>query len=1137
MKTKLNSVFYRIKMHINKRDIHVCKRGIIYFLPVLFLFSCGKETTIKNPLFKVLDSKATGINFGNKLTPSPDFNLFTYMYYYNGSGIAAGDFNNDGLTDLFFSANQGENKLYINQGNLKFKDVTETAAIPQDGGWSTGVSVVDVNNDGLLDIYVCKVGQYKILKAKNQLLVCKQISKEGVPTFVDEAKEYGLDFSGFSTQASFFDYDLDGDLDMFLLNHNINHDGNYAPRENFLNTFDSRAGQKLYRNDAYINHDGRRKNYFADVTKESGINSSKIGYGLGVAVSDINLDGWPDFYVGNDFHENDYLYINQKNGTFADESSQRIMHTSQFSMGVDVADVTNDALPEIISVDMLPNDAYMLRRSLAEDDYNIFRQKIAYGYNYQYARNNLQFNRGNGLFSEAGQYAGIYATDWSWSALWMDFDNDGNKDLFISNGIPKRMNDIDYINFVSNDELQQKLRNNQVGDKDLTLTNKFPEIKIPNRFFQNKGDLFFNDITDSVQNNLPSFSNGAVYADLDNDGDLDIVVNNINDPVFIYANTTNDSKRKNFAAVKLNGPQNNRNAIGAKLVLFCRDGIRTYENNTVHGFQSSVLAPLHIGLDKVETDSSFIIWPDNRFEKINLAVNTKNGFSYKKNLPLFDYNLLLKDNKKEINTIGEVLNTSGINFRHIENEFNEFAREPLLPHMLSTEGPALAVADINGDGLDDFFIGASKTFHNAVYVQTVPGKFTELPQPEMFKDSMWENTSAVWADVNNDKKPDLIVASGGNEYYGDDEHLLPLLYLNDGKGNLSAKKDAFKEINVTQSIIAANDFNKDGHTDLFIGGRAVPWNYGHIPRSYLLQNDGNGRFTDVTKKYSPELMAPGMVTNGVWTDINNDNNKDLVICYQWGGVDAFISKGQKFVKEVICDKKGWWNFILPADLDNDGDTDFVAGNLGLNSKLKASEKEPVSLYVNDFDDNGKDEPVLTYYVSGEEIPFASKQELEKQMPFLKKKFLYAADFAKASIKELFGEQKLAKAEKLNANYFSNAIIINKGNGKYETIAMPFEGQLSPYKGAVIINANNDNLPDVLLVGNYYDNNVEIGRNDADFGSVLINMGSRKFKYHNSNEKIITGQARFIKPVIIRNQQSFLVARNNDKPLLLTIKNN
>ena len=487
-----------------------------YFLFYIIVMSACRPAVVKQPaMFEVLDSSKTGLLFSNKLKPTQAFNMFKYMYFYNGGGVGAGDFNNDGLIDLFMSANQGDDKLYLNKGNLNFKDVTAEAKIPQDGGWSTGVSVVDINNDGLLDIYICRVGEFETLHGHNQLLICKGIDKNGVPFYEDEAKQYGLDFSGFSTQAVFVDYDMDGDLDCFLLNHSVHHNGSFAPRKNFLGTYHPLSGDRLYRNDG---------NHFTDVTRQSNINSSGISYGLGVAVADINLDGYPDLYVGNDFHENDYLYINQKNGTFKEEVNDHLMHTSQFSMGVDVADVNNDGYPEIISMDMLPSDPYILKRSLGEDEYDLFQYKIAAGYNYQYTMNNLQLNRRNGMFSEVGLYSGVYATDWSWAPLWMDFDNDGLKDLFISNGIPKRMNDMDYVNFISNQEIQNKISSNKMDEKDMALVNKFPEIKTPNRLFKNNGNMAFSDVNPQVDNDKPTYSNGAVYADFDNDGDLDIVV-------------------------------------------------------------------------------------------------------------------------------------------------------------------------------------------------------------------------------------------------------------------------------------------------------------------------------------------------------------------------------------------------------------------------------------------------------------------------------------------------------------------------------------------------------------------------------------------------------------------------------------
>lgn len=1114
--------------------IQVCKLNkgliatrLIAILTAILFFACNNKQADQS-MFTVLNNEKTGLNFTNQLNPTPAFNLFSYMYYYNGAGAGAGDFNNDGLIDLFFSANQASNSLYLNKGGMQFQDVSIAAGIPRDSAWSTGVSVVDINNDGLLDIYICRVGHFKVLRGKNQLLICTGIDAKGIPHYQEQAAAYGLDFSGFSTQAAFLDMDADGDLDLFLLNHSVNHDGNYAPRAYFENTFDTLAGQKLYRND---------QQHFTDITKQSGINGSKIGYGLGVAVADINVDGWPDIYVGNDFHENDYLYINQQNGTFKEEGTKQMMHTSQFSMGVDVADVNNDAFPDIISMDMLPYEPYMLRRSLSEDDYNIFQNKIAYGYTYQYARNNLQYNRKNGKFSEVGQYAGVHATDWSWASLWMDFNNDGRKDLFISNGIPKRMNDIDYINFVSGDEIQQKLKENSIQDKDLALINKFPEIKIPNQFFLNQGNFKFTNLTDSIANNPPTFSNGSVYADLDNDGDLDIVVNNINEPVMVYENNTNKiNQQKTYALVKPLGAPNNSQGLGTKIVLYSKDQVSTYEYTAVHGFQSSMVGPIHIGLDGVKPDSVILIWPDNRFEQIQLKPNTLNTFNYKKGLPKFDYaGLRTYLENKAVPAFENITATTRLNYQHTENAFNEFDREQLIPHMVSTEGPAAAVADINQDGLEDIFIGASKTFHNAVYIQQANGTFSSMPQPALLADSMWENVDAQWVDVNKDTYPDLVIASGGNEFYGEDVHLKPLLYLNDGKGRLTKKEDAFGNIYVTQSKVVVNDINGDGIPDLFLAGRAEPWQYGIAPRSFLLLNDGTGKFNDVTEQYSKDLLRPGMVTDAKWIDFNRDQQNDLLLSYDWGGIDVFIRQGKSFVKKLITTKKGWWQMVLPVDIDADGDMDMIAANFGLNSRLKASPSQPVNLYVNDFDDNGRAEQVMTYFVGGVEIPFASKIQLEKTLPYLKKKFLYAEAFAKASLQDLLGQKKLTTAVKLQADCFESILLMNDGKMNFSAKPLPQQAQLSTYKAAMAIQSEQNNAPHILWMGNFYNNNVELGRMDADFGTILLNKGAGNFQANAIKGLTVEGQVRNILPLHIGKRLTYLIIKNNDPVMVIAPK--
>ncbi|MCW3118531.1 MAG: fg-gap repeat protein [Chitinophagaceae bacterium] len=1106
------------------------RRYAVFILISSCSLVCCKEKIKEDPLFTILDSQKTGLNFSNTLYPDTVLNLFDYMYFYNGAGIGAADFNNDGKQDLFFAANQGQNKLFLNEGKLHFKDITAEAKIPRDSAWSTGVSVVDINNDGLMDIYVCRVGKYKTLKGKNQLLVCQGIDKNGIPFYKDEADQYGLGFSGYSTQAAFFDFDKDGDLDVFLMNHPINHEGNFAPRINFLNTYDSLAGDRMFRNDS---------GHFTDITVQSGINSSKIGYGLGICVSDINLDGWPDIYIGNDFHESDYLYINQHNGTFKDKNSEQLMHTSQFSMGVDIADVTNDGFPEIISMDMLPYDPYVLKRSLGEDDYDIFYRKISMGYNYQYSRNNLQLNRRNGLFSETGLYSGIYATDWSWSPLWLDFNNDGLKDLFISNGIPKRMNDIDYINFVSSEDVQEKLRQNKMHEKEMDLLTKFPQIKIPNKFFLNSGSLKFQDIAGKINDELSTFSNGAVYSDFDNDGDLDLVVNNINDPALLYENRTNDKKDKDFAEISLKGPAANINAIGSKIVAFVKNEIRTHENFPVRGFQSSMILPMHVGLYHTVIDSAFLIWPDNSSQKIQLKSQTPyQSFTYEKGLPQFNYQSIISFHKQDGAKAENIAHSAGLDYLHRENSFNEYNREPLIPHMVSTEGPALAVGDLNGDGLEDVFIGASKGFKSGVFIQKGAGKFSKMDIPVMANDSTYEDVDACFADVNRDGNMDIIVGTGGNEYYGHSKFLLPRIYMNDGKGGFYKQEDAFKDILVTESCVVPYDFNGDGFVDLFIGGRAIPWAYGHTPPSYLLLNDGTGKFKDVTATYASGLSDIGFVTNAIWFDIDKDGDKDLILSLEWGGIVAFINDKGGFKEKSLTDKKGWWNFILPCDIDNDGDIDLIAGNLGLNSRLSASDEEPVRLYYNDFDNNGKSEQVLTYYLKGKEIPFATKAELEKQIPILKRKFLYAQDFAKASLEELFTTGKIEDAKVLSANYFSNALLLNKGDLQFDIQPLPWEAQLTSYRDAVIVDVNDDGLPDIFLAGNFYENNIEMGRNDADFGTILVNKGEGKFNPELLNGMAVKGQTRHIRKILLTKdkKEAYILARNNDSTMMIRFNN-
>lgn len=1070
--------------------------------------------------FRLLTADQTGLEFENVLTQTPDFNVFAYMYFFNGGGVAAGDVNQDGWVDLYFTSNMGPNKLFLNEEGLKFRDVSQDAGVSGMEGWTSGVSMIDINGDDLLDIYVCQIGNYGVMQGHNQLYVCQGI-ENGVPVYREEAAKYGLDFAGFATQASFFDYDRDGDLDVFLLNHTLHQNGTFGRRADFQDKQSELSGDRLLRNDS-----DESNIQFTDVTTEAGIFSTVIGYGLGIVTGDVNLDGWPDVYIGNDFHENDYLYINQQDGTFKESLTEQMMHTSRFSMGVDMADINNDGWAEIFSLDMLPDDPYILKTSLGEDGFNIFQFKIGHGYNHQYARNNLQLNNGDGTFSEIGMYAGVYATDWSWSSLFLDFDHDGWQDLFISNGIPRRMNDIDYVNFRLGDEdIEWKTDNNYLKEDELSIVDKMPKIKIPNKFFRNNRDLTFADLKSAIGEDQATYSNGAAYADLDNDGDLDIVVNNIGDAPFVYQNMTmdQDGVEGNYIAFQLKGPSKNRQAIGAKILIKGANGTRVYEHFPVRGYQSSMAPGLHIGLGKgADVEQMRVVWPDGTSENISsLAQNRSHTLAWKSDLPTFDLSLI---HENPANKFEDITNQTKLEFTHEENPFVEFNREGLMPHMVSSEGPAVAVGDVNGDGLDDVFLGSAKRIRSALFIQGPDGTFQDETSSALIQDSLFEDVDAVFADLENDGDLDLIIAAGGNEYRGASEARKQRAYLNDGKGNFE-RVDIFPEVFTTAACILAEDIDKDGYVDFFIGGRAVPDKYGEIPDSYLLRNKGNLQFEDVTDTWAPDLRKVGLVKDGNWVDIDGDQDMDLILAVEWEPVQVFLNENHSFTQSSINDLKGWWNTVLPHDFDGDGDMDVLAGNLGENARFKPTKEEPIRMYVEDYDDNDQIEQVLTYYLNGQEIPFANHAELIKQMAPLKKKFLYAQDLATAPMVEIFGKGKLATATVFEANYFKSAYFENLGNGEWKTHALPATAQFSTLESVKWI-GESDTGAEVLLGGNFYDCNIEMGRYDASYGQ-LLRIGA------NGNMKVeglglsIKGQVRRIQSILIAGKPAYLLVKNDD----------
>ncbi|MHA7829530.1 MAG: VCBS repeat-containing protein [Flagellimonas sp.] len=1079
------------------------------------LISCGTQE--QQTLFVLKDAKDTGITFNNSLKQTPELNILNYLYFYNGAGVSAGDFNGDGLVDLYFTSNQGEDKLYLNQGNFSFEDVTASSNLANDTGWTTGVTHADVNNDGLLDIYICKVGDHETIRGQNLLYINQGNNKKGIPTFKEKAADYGLDFIGYSTQAAFFDYDLDGDLDMYLMNHSVNPNRSYG-KGSKRKIVDSMSGDILFKNEngKYIN-----------VSKEADIFQGTIGYGLGLAISDINNDGYPDIYIGNDFFENDYLYINQKDGTFKEiisEDDTKLGHTTHFSMGNDIADINNDGLTDILSLDMLPEDLEAYKTSGLEHPYPVYQQYLKNGFAPQYMSNALHLNLDGENFGEIANLSGIAATEWSWGALFADYDNDGFKDLFVSNGIQGVTNDMDYINYISNEEIQKNIEQG-LSDKDMELIDRLPKKKVQNYFYKNKGGTEFENVTATWGPQIDSYSNGSVYTDLDNDGDLDLVVNNVNQEAFIMENTLNGGS---FLKIQFDGNPKNKFGVGAKAIVFGKNGKSVQENIPTRGFMSAKDNSLNFGVGKDSIiDSIQIIWPQGTFETLKY-VKANQTLKVSQSNASGDY-YATKHNK----TISNYTTLNKLDYVHKEYPTLDFDRNPLIPFAYSNEGPSISVADINNDGLDDIFISGGKKQASKLYLQYDEGNFKEHQTDTFEEDAINEDTDHVFADIDNDGDLDLIVVSGGNEFTNG-KPLKPRLYRNNNGTFL--KEKALAQIEVNASKIDAMDFDNDGDLDLFIASNAVPTQFGEKPKQFILENDGTGNFKEVTDSFAPELQNVGNVKDFVWKDIDSNGFPDLIVAGHWTPVTIFMNNGEQLSSQKdngLDNTNGWWNSIELADLDNDGDLDILAGNWGRNTKFSASREKPITLYINDFDDNGSIETVVTHFHGERETAFASKDELAKQMPFLNKKFLFYKDFAKASLEELFGKDKLEEATKRKVYTLSTSYFENDGNNNFSEKQLPHLVQSSSVNDIYLVKNDKETINEILMVGNNFEISTQLGRLDASHGFLLQNdeHGNVSWKQNLG----ISGAARKIEKITINGKEEFIITMNNDAPAFLVKK--
>ncbi|QNF33057.1 VCBS repeat-containing protein [Adhaeribacter swui] len=1122
------------KYIVTKNNISFTIFGALFSVLCLFAACTNtkKNTPAGKPLFQALDSAKTHVTFANNLKETDDLNILDYLYFYNGAGVAAGDLNKDGLTDLFFVSNQGKNQLYLNKGNFQFQDISEQAGIGGFADWKTGVTMVDINGDGWLDIYVSAVGNFKGLEGANELYINNGAEPDGSVTFTEKAADYGLDFTGFATQAAFFDYDHDGDLDVYLLNHAVHTSRSYD-RVSTRHLRNNEAGDYLLENQLISGGKVAPSNKpvkFKDVSQKAGIYGAAMGYGLGIVVGDYNNDGWEDIYVTNDFHEDDYYYLNNGDGTFTESVKNHFQHLSRFSMGCDAADMNNDGYPDIMTLDMYPEDEKIEKSSLGEDSYDIYQYKLQFGYHNQYSRNCLQLNMVGQKFSEIGLMAGVAATDWSWSTLLADYDNDGIKDIFVTNGIVHRPNNLDYVKFASDDSLRYAMKtSSSLNQKAISM---MPEGKVHNYIYRGTSSLRFQDESTNWGFAEPNISNGAVYADLDNDGDLDLITNNINAPASIYQNQSDKLSKHHFLKIKLQGEQLNTYGLGAKVFVKHAGQLQYQQLTPTRGFLSSVEPVLNFGLGKAsQADTVIVIWPNQKVQvktnvKANATLNLKQAEAqeeatryyaqlFPKTPPVFE----------------DITKTTGIDYKHQENNYLDFYRESLMPFQVSTEGPKLAVGDVNQDGLDDFYVGGGKWQAGKLFVQQKNGKFLATNQALFQADSTFEDVDAALFDADKDGDLDLYVVSGGNEFYGKMPEQFDRLYLNDGKGTFT-KSANLPPMYDNKSCVKVADYDQDGDLDLFVGGRVVGYQYGNSPHSYLLINNGQGKFSDQTAQLAPALQQAGMITDAAWADYDQDGDLDLIVVGDYMPIRIFENQKNRLVETTapngLAQTNGLWQTIQAADFDKDGDLDFVVGNLGTNTKLRKQPDTKLRLYVKDLDGNQTLDHILAYSLGDKWFPVATKDEMGKQMPFINKKFTNYKEFPGKTIEEIFDKDELKEAKVLEVNQFESVYLENNGKKQFKVVPLPLEAQVSKIFTFYPTDVNQDGNLDVLLGGNFYGVSMYQGRYDASYGLMLQGNGKGAFKpvMPTSSGFLLNGEVRDIKTLKTATGLIYLVSRNN-----------